>query len=464
MKRLFFRLSVLLSAIVVFASCLGDSNDNLTYYGDMSIQSFSLGTLNCYTVGKAADGSDSIQKSAVAGSNYKFYIDQINHEIYNPDSLPYGTDAKHVICTITSRNSGAIGIKSLISDTVFVYNSTDSIDFSSPRHVIVFAMDGSGLRDYTVRVNVHQEEEGKMHWTAKNVFEAFQPMTDMKAVVCGERLFVAGTDGTSEAIYSTALSDGDSWTAAAPDITLSAGFWQNVITDGQYLYALDGSNLVRSANGDSWEQVGAADVQRLAGAANGMLYGLTADGTIMCSADGASWTVSAIDDSQALLPVQDLSLCSEPLKSDPTVSRLLFTGNRSLADYPGDKYSVSWVRITTDESSPWMFCTAEPSNHLLPRLNHLSVVKYGDGFLALGAEGIGYGWKPFTGFYYTPDSGLNWLTDSRFVLPEGFSCNSAFAMAVDADHFIWIVASGSGQVWRGRLNDLGWEVIQREFK
>ncbi|MBR5686727.1 MAG: hypothetical protein IKX36_02065 [Prevotella sp.] len=463
MKRLFFRLSVLLSAVIIFASCLGNNDDDYIYYGDMSIQSFTLGTLNCYLTSKASDGTDSTYKETVKGSDYKFFIDQINHEIYNPDSLPFGTDAKHVICTITSKNSGGIGIKSLISDTVFVYNSTDSIDFSSPRHVMIYAMDGSGVRDYTVRVNVHQEKEGELRWTAKNVFEAFQPMTDMKAVVCGERLYVAGTDGTTESIYSTALTDGDTWTAATPDIALPAGFWQNVITDGQYIYALNGSNLVRSTDGNHWDEVGAADVQRLAGAADGMLYGLTADG-IMCSPDGTSWTASAIDDSQALLPVRDLSLCTEPLKTDPGISRLLLTGNRSEADYPNDQYSASWVRITTDETSPWMFCTAEPSNHKLPRQNHLAVIKYCDGFLALGAEGIGYGWRPFTQFYYTLDCGLNWITDSRFVLPEGFSCNSAFAMTVDADHFIWIVTSGSGQVWRGRLNDLGWDTIQREFK
>ena len=468
MKKVFFRLSVLLSAVIVFASCLGNDDDDLVYYGDMSIQSFTLGKLNCYETITASDGTESTTKTTITGSDYKFFIDQINHEIYNPDSLPYGTDASHVVCTITSKNSSNIGIKSLISDTIFVYTSTDSIDFSSPRHVMVFANDGSGYRDYTVRVNVHQEKEGEFRWTAKNVNEAFQPMTGMKAQVCGERLFVAGTDGTTGAIYSTDLNDGNNWTAATPDFTLPVGFYQNLISDGQYLYALNEGNLIRSSNGDSWETVATAGVQQLIGFAADKFYGLSADGVLMSSADGADWTVSAIDDNQALMPMQNLSICAHPLKTDATVSRVLLTGNRSATDYPDDKYSVSWVKIAdpsmSDDANPWMFCTAEAANLLLPRLNHLTAVAYGEGVLALGAEGIGYGWKPFTQFYYTDDGGLNWQSDSRFLLPGTFSSNSAFAMTVDADNYLWIIASGSGQVWRGRLNDLGWDVIQREFK
>lgn len=41
-------------------------------------------------------------------SGYDFYIDQLKKEIYNPDSLPKGTDATHVLCNISSKNGGIV--------------------------------------------------------------------------------------------------------------------------------------------------------------------------------------------------------------------------------------------------------------------------------------------------------------------------------------------------------------------
>ena len=36
-------------------------------------------------------------------------------------------------------------------------------------------------------------------------------------------------------------------------------------------------------------------------------------------------------------------------------------------------------------------------------------------------------------------------------------------MATDDDNFIWVVCGGTGQVWRGRLNRMGWTDGQTSF-
>ena len=99
----------MVAALCMYTSCLkSDSDSDVKYYDDTAITSFSLGTVNLYLHTKSKSGEDSVYKTTFAGSAYKFYIDQKTFEIYNPDSLPYGSDAAHLLCTITSKNSGVV--------------------------------------------------------------------------------------------------------------------------------------------------------------------------------------------------------------------------------------------------------------------------------------------------------------------------------------------------------------------
>ena len=110
MRRNSISFYLLLSVMLVCVSCLGDNETQTTYPEDAAITSFTLGTLKQYVTTKAKNGSDSTYTKSITGSNYKVYIDQINRKIYNPDSLPFGTDVKHVLCTVASKNSGTIAI------------------------------------------------------------------------------------------------------------------------------------------------------------------------------------------------------------------------------------------------------------------------------------------------------------------------------------------------------------------
>ena len=107
MKRKFLAFVVLLAATLSLSSCLSSDDDtNVEYTHDTAITAFSLGSLDRYT--KTAAGKDTLLKSNVTGSNYKFYIDQATRQIYNPDSLPCGVRDTAVLATITSKNSSPI--------------------------------------------------------------------------------------------------------------------------------------------------------------------------------------------------------------------------------------------------------------------------------------------------------------------------------------------------------------------
>ena len=165
MKKIFLACWVMLTATLLLPSCLG-SDDDATYYDDVAITSFSLGTLNRYLTTTSSAGDDSIYKVSYAGSTYKVAIDQLGGRIFNCDSLPIKTDLKHVVCTLATRNSALVTLKSMISDSLFTFSSTDSLDFSEPRTFRVFSTDGEHHRDYVVSLSVRQYEAGTLLWTA----------------------------------------------------------------------------------------------------------------------------------------------------------------------------------------------------------------------------------------------------------------------------------------------------------
>jgi hypothetical protein len=165
MKRTFQLLCVLFSVMLLTTACLGSDDDSTTYYDDVAVSSFSLGTLNRYLHTTSSTGADSIYLTTLKGTEFTMTIDQLNHEIYNRDSLPYGTDVKHVVCSLSTRNNAVPYFKSMVSDTLWLYSTTDSMDFSQERLMRVFSSDGMHQRDYKVRLNVKQSSTTGLIWT-----------------------------------------------------------------------------------------------------------------------------------------------------------------------------------------------------------------------------------------------------------------------------------------------------------
>lgn len=164
MKRYIYTLCFMMASMVLYTSCLGsESADNNDYYYSTAIQTFSLATVNRYVHTTSKSGGDSIYKKALSNP-VVFTIDQYQRKIYNTDSLPADCDLSHVLATITSRKNGVIVIKSMTSDTLTVYGSSDSIDFSKPREIRVYAYNNSDFRAYEVTINKHQVASNTMVW------------------------------------------------------------------------------------------------------------------------------------------------------------------------------------------------------------------------------------------------------------------------------------------------------------
>lgn len=470
MNKRLLPLAVLFSTIWLLTSCLKNDDADMDYPHDTAITAFSLGTLNRYQTTLSSKGVDSTYRTTVEGKQYGFSIDQNNALIFNADSLPYGVDAKKVVCNITSKNSGVILIKSMTSDSLRLYAATDSVDFSVPRVIRVYSSSQEQFRDYTIRLNVHQEKADEMKWNLVGTQSQLANLTAMKAVTVTRQLYVFGLENGQTTVYSAASSAAAQWQKLTPNVVLDANAYKNVAVFQGKLYLLNGTTVLSSADGKTWNSVAAvnANMQSLVAVSGLGVHLLGADAKIYLLKHGETQLApEALDAAGSYLPTDNWNAVVLKAESG-TKENVLLIGNRSVGAYAGDAHAVVWNRLIFDAANalaePWSYYAAE-GQYALPRLVNLQVVGYDGGLLALGGVGLGTAkQKAFEHFYYSGDGGLTWQNNAVYQLPKAFnSSDTAFAMTVDADNNIWMVCGGTGQVWKGRKNSAGWQKTDTVF-
>lgn len=454
---------MLCSVPLLLASCFSGDDEDRMSYDDAAIIGFSVKGVKRLVHVKSSKGTDSIYVETFAANDYRFYIDQIKREIYNPDSLPLGVDVSKVVAAISAKNAGVIGIRNADNDAVKYFNSADSLDFTKPRKVVVFNNAGTGMNTYTVHVNVHRQDGDAFNWSSQTKNEPkLGELAAMRLLANGEDLYVFGNKGAEAKIYTAERKVADKWREITPNIRLTSDFYRQVVLQGKTFYGYHDGQVVKSADAKNWSVVSTVALKQLVGASNAKLYALTENHEIVVSADGgATWQAETLSPSNALLPEADLNFAVQPSKTNAGANQLFMAGTT------GKRVSL-WGKVEENdekaENQPWTSYTPSAENRFaLPNLTNLQVVKYGDALVAMGGAGKGEnsGVKAFSEIYGSVDGGLTWKKHATLVFPEGFrSSETSFAMATDADHYLWIVCGKTGQVWRGRLNRLGWPVVK----
>lgn len=474
MKSKFAAFTLLLATVFLMASCLESDND-YTYTDDCAISSFSVTTAKQNTFVKTSDGlRDSLVVKELTLSNYKFYIDQINGKIYNPDSLPCGVDAKKLLCSVSNSSAGLVVIKKEKSDSLDYFSSTDSLDFSVDREVQVVSNSGLSVKKYTVHVNVHKEQADSFAWHATPICAELKTMQAIKTAAVNGKLILLGTDGNTTIVYT---NNGTQWTKCETNLghNLAADAYKSLVTKDDYVYISDGGNIVRTNDGKTWDIMGTAtDVTRLVAASRYSLYGYATDGRLMTSKDnGATWAVAEIDDELSLMPYGETTYASVEIEGYAKTDRVMIFGTRDAATYPNDKYLTIWGKIDeaaeNSENQPWAYYgVSADNNHAAPLLSGISAVAYDGGVYMMGQE---EGKAPK--FYKSLDNGITWREDTATVmLPTNFNENATnaitakgtYALTVDKNKSLWLVNASNGMTWRGRINRLGWAKEQTAFE
>lgn len=456
MKRKFFAFIALITATLSLSSCLSSDDDlNVEYTHDTAITAFSLGTLDQW--GKTKDGTkDSLYKAVVAGANYKFYIDQATRQIYNVDSLPCGVRDTAILATISSKNSSPILLMDINkTDSITgYYSSSDSINFSKPRFIRVYSSDYSAYAQYKVTVNVHQElpYEFKWHKLAQNNSQ-LAAFSDLKAVACGDYIYVFGKTAEGTKVLKFAINDGNAWSSIMMNVSLSSDAYQSAVALDDKLYIADGGNVYASADAATWTVVSEkADIKQLIGASSKYLYAYTATAAgISVSKDkGVSWKQEKLDTDADSLPTQNISMNVAGVLSAKNVENVMLMGTRNKA--LNDTNATTWLR-TVDydydanaEAGQWNYLEIEKNQSgKMPCLDQVITCAADTGFVALGSNGK---------WYKSQDAGLTWTQDKKVALPDEFGTAGRFAFCRDKQHYYWIIRNG--YVWRGRFNIDGW--------
>ena len=206
-----------------------------------------LGTLNRHLHTLSRSGRDSIYTVKVTGSLYPLTIDQVNQRIFNVDSLPVGTDAKKIVFSGLTA-TGTVAIQSKVTGKDTLLNQKDSIDFSTPRIITVYATDGVSNRKYQVDIRVHKEWGDSMIWqrTASGL-SAFSSVRQLHALTVESTLYAFGLEGTMPVVLTANTASPQQWTRhAITPATLDA---HSVVRHGNSFFALASNQLMTSEDG-----------------------------------------------------------------------------------------------------------------------------------------------------------------------------------------------------------------------
>lgn len=455
MKRKFFAFIALITATLSLSSCLSSDETTVEYTHDTAITAFSLGTLDQW--GKTKDGTkDSLLKANVTGSDYKFYIDQAQRLIYNVDSLPCGVRDTAILATISSKNSSPILLMDINkTDSITgYYSSSDSINFSKPRFIRVYSSDYSAYAQYQVTVNVHKElpYEFKWHELAQNNSQ-LAAFSDLKAVACGDDIYVFGKTAEGTKVLKSAINDGSAWSSITMNVGLSSDAYQSaVVLDGK-LYISDAGKVYASADAETWTEVSEnADIKQLIGASSKNLYAYTAAGISVSKDKGVSWEQEKLDTDADYLPKQNISMNVAGVLSAKDVENVMLLGTRDKA--LKDTVALTWLRTVdyANEDGQWNYLEIENNKSgKMPWLDQVITCAADTGFVALGSNGK---------WYKSQNAGLTWKQDAMVVLPAKFATEGRFAFCRDKQHYYWIIRNG--YVWRGRFNIDGWSKEDKE--
>ena len=346
MKKSILSLSLAVLSVLLICSCKDD--DEVVLSTDCYISSFTLGNVKRQITTVNSAGRDTTYTISYSALYFPMTVNQLDGTIANKDSLPVNSDVKAVLATVES--SGTVVYKKVSEgeDAWKAYSTSDSIDFTSPLTFRVYSPDYSASRDYTLQVNVHQQD-----WTEQPV-SGCATADVVTLTEFGDALYMSGVDGTL-----MRSEDGLNWTACTADRSVRL-----LVADRTHLYALS-------------------------------------DGRIYRSADGALWLEEALDETPAFLPVQDFATVSYTQENG--LERTLWIGNRSMDDYPSDEAAMVWSHSLTagQETAVWAYFNAAPDNHYAcPRLQSLNLIRYGEVLLALGGKSLdGTAHKAFDNMY-----------------------------------------------------------------
>lgn len=442
--------------MALMTSCLSSSNE---YIYEVS--------RNCQLL------SFTLENDSVEGlSTLEFTIDQLGNAVFNLDSMPVGTEIGKVLIDTMTYGSATTGVRiyqTATGDTID-YSNEDSVDFSQPVEILIYTGEAIA-RKYDAWVNIHTQEPDSLVWKLYSDELLSQPMDEVKVITnsyaeAGEDTYLmyARPVGTQAYLLYTAPMDApDRWTEQAlSGLPTSGLLLEQMTTFNNQLYvpATDGA-LYASADGATWSrQEGAPMVKALLGGLSNSVNQpaalaavVEAEGSLVFAAmdvDG-SWEMGA--GVPAEFPISGFASTDMDLMYR---DRLLIVGGRTAGN---QLVNTTW---STMDARTWANLTDAQKSYFTKK-EGANVAYYDDKFYLIG--GMDEAGKPTKDIHLSIDHGVTWsYIDSLVVLPNEYAARGFASMIVDKDNYLCIfggktakTVSVLNEVWRGRINRLGFE-------
>lgn len=242
------------------------------------------------TASSVAISSFSLSKDTKVLANLDtvfFSIDLNKAQIFNADSLPYGTPINKlvpVIKMLDNVSKADIKVqKANGTDTVYNYllNNTDSIDFSNgPAYLTVASPSGDIEATYTIRINVHKLVSDSLVWseTARTELPtSLAAVTSQRTVKMGDKTYCLTSANNEWAIARREASEGE-WVKYG--VAMPAGAIVNEFgASDDALYIIAGGKIHKSVDeGRVWSDTG-VEADHLYGAyGSSILYAVNISG------------------------------------------------------------------------------------------------------------------------------------------------------------------------------------------
>lgn len=434
---------------ISISSCL-DSDNSYEAAADATVTHFSLDTT----------GLD---------KRYAFTIDQLNRLIYNADSLPVGSDTiiDSILVDTFYVSFGAGYVTSGLNDTLFNIENYQDLRSAAKggMEFTAHAPDLVTTRKYILKINIHQQDPDSLQWTdmtEKIAGFATSPVTNrQKSVTLDGQLLVYVTEAAGTVtVYKTSTQSPSSWEATSTNlpqdaqiasvIKVEAGFDTPSESTKAKLYMCAANGDVYSTdNGADWtrEEGLSGPVKNLVTSFEGTLTGIVKNGDALYLANAQEGNTAwqAVNQWMPLpegFPTEQLY--STSFQTYNMLNQVMIVGRTQ------EEEIIPWAY----DGQTWAAMNPGTSYDTYCQTGYVGynpcIMHYGGKFYIFGErlESI-----------YASQAGLAWTQmEKKFLLPQELYLSGNYSMTIDDENFIWLIVGGQpNEVWRGRLNKLGFK-------
>lgn len=422
-------------------------------------------------------------------SKIVFTIDQRKGEIFNLDSLPYGTKIESkLVATVGFASSTSIGEAyftypnaedaSKLDTVKITKEGKDSVDFAQPVTITVKSVLGEnmGQKNYKAWINIHQVQPDSIPWNQIGAPLTNQVLAEQKVLhvpnLAGDFYYIFGKPA-GESGYSVSISSevGPEKFNTQPMKGLPATglkIDQLVYMSGSFFVADSDGGLYVSADGINWTKentalpvvallgvVKKADRQPLQKEELITMIVKDTNGENVFAIRTESGVFTTGEKAQSVPATFPISAFANSNYNSMHFERLIVGCGK---DRDEKIQGAMWVTV---DGLSWATITNKTFDFL--EVEGASMAYYDDMFYLVG--GMDAAGKLSKEIYISKDKGINWTkVDSLKSLPESYEARTYATLVASHDKFLMIFGGKTSmagnhldEMWKGRINRLGFK-------